>query len=178
MKKTITITAFIVFLSVCAYPQELDCDVSIDPLSLTGLSGQARENLVDFSGQVKQYLTTYHWTKEDLGGEKIRCTIQFTFLGAQNDNHYSVKTFVGAQRPIYKSAQSTPLIRLLDDKWDFDYIRSQAFVHDDVRFDPLMSFLDFYANVIIGYDFDSGDFEFSKPSAGTPYFQRALEIIN
>ena len=158
--------------------QELDCEITIDQQSLTGITSEARENLINFAQQVKQYMNSTHWTKENLSGERIKCILQVTFLGAQNDNHYSAKAFIGSQRPIYKSDRNTALARILDDKWEFDYIRNQSFIHDETHFDPLLSFLDFYANVIIGYDFASGDFGFSKPGGGAPYLQKATEIIN
>ena len=45
--------------------------------------------------------------------------------------------------------------------------------HDESRFDPLMSLLDFYAYVILGYDFDT-----YKAGDGTQFFQKAGEILN
>jgi hypothetical protein len=156
--------------------QELDCDVKLDMPSLTT---EARSNLDDFVAQIKQYMNSNRWTKEDLNGEKIKCTIEITVLSSSGDNHFTAKVFIGSQRPIYKlNGRSTATTRILDDKWEFSYIRNQSLTHDEYRFDPLLSFLDFYAYVIIGYDFDSGDFNFAKPGFGAPYFQKAFEIIN
>ncbi len=81
--------------------------------------------------------------------------------------------FIGSQRPIYKLGRSTAVTRILDDKCDFSYTKFESMNHDDSRFDPLMSLLDFYGYVILGYDYDS-----YKPGDGTQFFQKAGEILN
>ena len=172
----LAITLSAVMFCTTAVAQELDCDVKLEMPSLTT---EARSNLDDFAAQIKQYMNSYRWTKEDLNGEKIKCAIEITVLSSSGDNRFTAKAFIGAQRPIYKlNGRSTATTRILDDKWEFGYIRNQSLTHDEYRFDPLLSFLDFYANVIIGHDFDSGDFNLPKSGSGTPYFQKALEIIN
>ena len=42
-----------------------------------------------------------------------------------------------------------------------------------MTFDPLRSFLDYYAYLILGFDFES-----YKAGNGTPYFQKAVDIVN
>lgn len=172
----LALSLFAAMFCSAAFAQELDCDVKLEMPSLTT---EARSNLDDFVVQIKQYMNSYRWTKEDLNGEKIKCTIEITVLSSSGDNRFTAKAFIGSQRPIYKlNGRSTATTRILDDKWEFGYIRNQSLTHDEYRFDPLLSFLDFYAYVIIGYDFDSGDFNLPKQGAGSPYFQKALEIIN
>ncbi len=39
--------------------------------------------------------------------------------------------------------------------WAFTYTRGQNLIYDPNRFDELTSVLDFYANVILGYDYDT-----------------------
>src|SRR5262249_37319499 len=127
----------------------------------------------------KQYLNSVRWTREDFKGDKIKCAMQISFLQtSSSENHYSAKAFFGAQRPIYRSQRNSAILRIIDDQWDFTYVRGQSLTRDDYRFDPLISFLDFYSYIILGFDFDTGDFGYSKAEAGSPYFQKALEIIN
>ncbi len=171
----------ILWLAVCAFSlssllpaQEMDCDVT---MNTDALSSEVKDNLVDFVSQLKQYVNSYRWTKEDFGNEKIRCSMTISFIGKQGENHYIAQAFIGSQRPIYKTVRSTALLRIIDDKWEFDYVRSQSMVHSDYRADPLLNFIDFYVYLILGYDADSYKDTY-KAGMGTTYFQKALEIVN
>ncbi len=154
-----------------AVAQELDCEIT---MKQEGLPSQAIENLSDFVSQLTQYINSYRWTNVDLGGERIKCRMDIMFKGAPRPNHYVVQAFIGSERPIFQSSgQSTAVLRLLDDKWEFDYIRGNSLVHNEMNFDPLNSFLDFYAYLILGFDFES-----YKAGDGNPYFQKAADIVN
>lgn len=150
--------------------QELDCDVTVNFEQLTETP---KENLSDFAQQVRYYLNNYRWTKEDFEGDKIKCTINIFFQGTKGDNHFIAQAFIGSQRPVYSSDRNTALLRVMDEKWEFDYIRNQPLAHDEMRFDPMLSFLDFYAQIILGLDFDS-----YKAGDGTPFFQKGIDIVN
>jgi hypothetical protein len=65
------------------------------------------------------------------------------------------------------------LIRLRDDIWQFNYIKGQAMIHDDLRFNNLTSFLDYYAYMIIGFDDESWELKL-----GTKRFQKAQDVVN
>ena len=170
MKTLLLAAAAVLFFLQSSIAQEIQCTVTAN---LDALNGESRENLVDFVSNVEQYINTYRWTGEDLGGEKIACALNIQFQASPKDGRYTVQAFVGSQRKIFKSDRSTALIRILDDKWQFDYLRNQPLTHTEGRFDPLTSFLDYYINMIIGYDFDS-----YKAGDGTPYFQRAADIVS
>ncbi len=99
------------------------------------------------------------------------------FLSGTSDNRYAAQVVVVSQRPIYinndKSGKNTQVIRLLDERWEFSYVPSQSMSKDDYRFDPVTSFLDFYAYLIIGLDLET-----YTDLSGTRYFQKALNICN
>ncbi len=167
------ILAVVLLLSTLqsAFTQEIECTITTNVQSLTS---EARDNLGDFISQIQQYVNSYRWTNADLGGEKIKCSIEIQFKGSSREGHYNTQAFIGSQRQIFQSSgNNTAVVRIRDDNWDFDYIRSTPFVHSDARFDPLMSVLDFYVYIILGYDFES-----YKSGDGTPYFQKAYEISN
>jgi hypothetical protein len=60
---------------------------------------------------------------------------------------------------------------ILDSSWQFRYEKNQGIYFNQTDFDPLISFLDYYAYVIIGFDTDS-----YYKLGGTDYFQKALDI--
>ncbi|HLB00129.1 MAG TPA: DUF4835 family protein, partial [Bacteroidota bacterium] len=119
--------------------QELNCTVTINTDLLTS---EARENLQDFADQVQNYINSYRWSDEDIGPGKIEWTISISFQGSPSQNGYKAQAFIGSQRPIYRSEKNTALLRVLDDRWEFTYQRSQQMLHDEINFNPLLSFLD------------------------------------
>ena len=151
--------------------QEISCEVTLNLDALT--TAEARENLSDFKQQISTYINNHRWTREDFGDEKILCSMDILIQGATGSNQYMAKVFIGSKRPIYKSDKSTAVLRLVDDKWEFEYIRNQSLMHIDNRFDPLLSFIDFYIYLILGYDADT-----YARNGGTKYFEKANDIIN
>lgn len=166
--------ALLLVLALVAVPraaaQELECSVTINTDLLTA---EARENLADFVTQVQNYINSYRWTEEDLGGERIAWSLNISFQGSPRQNRYAAQAYIGSQRRIYNSEKNTALLRVMDDKWEFDYQPNQQILHDESVFDPLASFLDFYSYVVIGLDFESYSF-----GAGVPYLEKALNIVN
>jgi len=150
--------------------QELNCTVTINTDLLTS---EARENLQDFADQVQNYINSYRWSDEDIGPGKIEWTISISFQGSPSQNGYKAQAFIGSQRPIYRSEKNTALLRVLDDRWEFTYQRSQQMLHDEINFNPLLSFLDFYSYVIVGLDFES-----YREGDGLPYLEKAMNVVN
>jgi hypothetical protein len=161
----------IFLIAMVASAQEIECNLSLDIHALT--TSEARENISDFAEQLKDYINSYRWTSEDYGNEKVKCAITISFQGVNGNNHYIAQVIVGSQRPVNKSERNSPVIRLRDDNWEFDYIHNQSLQHITSRFDPLLSFIDYYIYVILGYDADT-----YTQNGGTPYFQKAQDIVN
>jgi hypothetical protein len=168
---------FILALLVCVFcfcstsVGQIEAQVTVNVEKITGSS---RDLLQNFAADVQSYINSNKWTSEDIGNEKIQCSITIFFVSVNGDNSYSAQLFLGSQRPVYKSQKNTAMLRLFDDTWDFAYIKNQPLYRDETRFDPLTSFLSFYMYLVLGYDFDS----YNPPLAGTPYFQKALSICN
>lgn len=157
-----------------AVSQELNCDVTIN---IENIPSAQRDYLKDFEANVEQFLNGYRWTNEDLGGDKINCVMSINFLTGASDYRYTAQVFVGSRRPIYvgndKSGKETIVLRVLDERWEFEYIPNRPLYHDEYRFDPLASFLAYYAYIIIGLDLET-----YVELSGTKYFQKALNICN
>jgi hypothetical protein len=136
-----------------------------------------RDNLRTFETDVARYLNDHRWTDEDMAGERIDCAINIIFLAGTADYQYTAQVFVGSRRPVYigndRSSRETALIRILDEKWEFQYVPNRPLYHDDYQFDPFADVLDFYAYLILGFDLDT-----YVELSGTPYFQKALNIAN
>jgi hypothetical protein len=79
---------------------------------------------------------------------------------------------VVSQRPVYNSDRLSPVLTVNDNTWSFNYERGQS-LYTQSTFDPITSFLDYYANIIIGLDWDT-----YEVSGGTPFFSKAFDIVN
>jgi len=141
-------------------------------MNVDQLPSSARDPLQNFAADVERYINSNKWTSEDIGNEKIQVSITIAFTSYTSPNTYDAQFFLGSSRPVFKSQKSTAMLRLFDDSWEFQYTKSQAFYRDETRFDPLMSFINFYMYLVLGYDFDS----YSPPLSGTPFFQKAIAI--
>ncbi len=131
-----------------------------------------KDLLRDFENDVKTYLSNYNWGTGN-PADKVKCTLNIFFQSVIGDNRYSAQVFIGSQREIFKSAQSTAVVRLFDGLWEFTYMKTRPLNHNLNTYDDLTSFLDFYMYLVMGYDFDT----YEKLS-GTPLFQKAADVAS
>jgi hypothetical protein len=110
-------------------------------------------------------------------GDRIACTFDIFFRSSPAENRYIAQVFVGSQRTVYANNEpterTTPVVRILDEKWEFIYQPGQRMRHDEFSAEPLTDFLDFYAYLIIGMDLES-----YETGSGDPSFRKALNICN
>jgi hypothetical protein len=160
-------------LTTSLVSQELSCKVTLN--SIESIQSPQRDYLRNFSSDIERYLNNTRFTNEDLNEEKISCNIEITFKSGTNNNRYQANVVIASQRPVYVgneiSDRTTPILRIADN-WEFTYIPNQRMNHDEMIFDPLTGFLDFYAYLIIGYDLET-----YVPMSGNSCFQKALNIV-
>ena len=168
LRRLLALVAFSL-LAGPALAQELNCRVSVN---ISALPGNEFSFLNDLRDEIEQYLNGRSWTDDRFEEqERIDCTVGITFTEARGLDRFIAQMVVGSRRPIYGTQQSTSVFQVVDTSWDFQYNRGQPLIYDPNRFDALTSLLDFYALLILGYDYDT----FSE-LGGTPFFQRARDI--
>lgn len=152
--------------------QELNCRVSVGYSQLSG--GTDFQFLQrDFAPAIEEYFNKHLWTEDKFEkDEQIGCSFYINITKAQGIDKFDVQVTVGASRPIYGTSVETQLFQISDSNWKFSYVQGQALIHDPNRFDPLTSVLDFYAYLILGYDYDS----FGR-LGGSTYFDKARSIV-
>jgi len=96
---------------------------------------------------------------------------ELTFVEALSNDQYRTHLSLVTRRPIYGTTQKTTVLQINDGDWQFKYVRNQPLLFDLNRFDPLTSTLDYYAYLILGYDYDT-----FLELGGTPYFEQARRI--
>lgn len=151
--------------------QELDCRVQIDR---SQLSGSEFSFLDDLEQQIQEYLNARNWTDDNFQQrERISCSFQIIILESISLSEFRSRLVVTSRRPIYGTAQSTPVLRVNDSEWEFEYGRGTSLTYDLDQYNALTSVLDFYAHLILGYDYDT-----FSPLGGTPYFEKARTVAD
>jgi len=151
--------------------QEINANVSLDQSQVNSTS---LNFLNDFTNQLETYLNDYDWVDAHFQKEeRIKADIQITLTGVDNNYNFDAHIVIRSLRPIYNSTQETALFFFNDENWTFNYTPNRSLVHDDLQFDDLTSVLDFYAYIILGWDFDS-----FEELGGTPYFSDAQNIVS
>jgi len=176
LKRLIKICFFAVLANTWVFSQELDATVDVD---LSAINIDVRDRLSNFKQDVQNYLNKTRFTDEDIVNDlrgkpyKIKCGFQFYFRSATGFDSYESQMVVNIQRNIYKTQNYTTTLRIKDETWAFTYIKGQSFYHDDLKYNSLTSFLDYYAYLAIGVDDDSWE-----PTLGTQRFQKAQNVVN
>ena len=160
---------FILLISTAAQSQELNCKVTINFESIPVVN---RELLSDFAQTIEDYLNKTRFT-DKWEGDKIECAFNIFFIGASSDINYSAQAVITSQRPIYNSPKNSLMLSINDGQWSFVYEKNQTLYPTQTVFEPLTSFLDYYAYIIIGFDMDSYD-----ELAGNSFFTKAFDIVN
>ena len=170
MRPTLAVLALLVLVCPDAVrAQMVDCAVQVN---YEAVSTSSKELLANFESDVRNYVNNYQWGEGD-PQEKISCTLNIFIKSVLDENQYAAQVFVGSQRPIYGSDQSTAVLRLMDESWEFTYIKDRPVDHNIYTFNSMGSFLDFYMLLILGYDYDT-----YERLGGTPYLRKAADIAS
>ncbi len=153
--------------------QELRCRVQIDDSQISGAESEF-DFLDDLERQIREYMNQRSWTDDAfLPHERISCSLQIVLQESISLSEFRARLVVTTRRPIYGTSQSSVVARVNDPEWRFEYSRGSSLNHDLDRYDPLTSVLDFYAYLILGYDYDT-----FSPLGGTPFFDRAQTVAD
>ena len=152
--------------------QEFNCAVNINDEQLEGTSyDYVKQTLAT---DLASYINEFRWTEtEVLEHERINCQISIILTSANTDYTYSAEAVISARRPIYGTMQETSSIIVSDQAWQFSYPEGRSLVHDELTFEALTGFIDYYAYLMLGYDFDS----FAE-LGGSDYFAKAQDVVD
>lgn len=163
----------LILISFQGIAQELNAIVTIN----VGPQVQTTDRAVfqDMKTALQQFLNSRKWTNDVFQThEKINCSILININTMPSIGVFSASVQVQSARPVFNSNYTSLLLNFADRDWEFEYIESQPLEYNDNTYiNNLTSMLAFYAYLIIGMDYDS----FSE-LGGTPYFQKALNVVN
>jgi hypothetical protein len=159
------------FSAFYANSQELKAVVSINTDQVTNVNTQIFTNL---EKQTLDFLNNTKFTEKEIKqNNKINCSF-FFIVSKFDSNNFEVSLQVNANRPVYNSTYTTPILNFNDKDVNFKYIEFENLNYDQNAFTSnLVSVLSFYANIIIALDADT----FSD-KGGTENLKTALNIAN
>ncbi len=153
-----------------AQAQEFLCTATVD---YRQLSGAKYTYLDELAREVEEYMNQHTWTTDRYQRhERIECSMQIVFQEAMTLTSFRARLILTSLRPIYGTTQNTRVFQVNDADWQFDYAQGTPLVFEIERFDPLTSVLDFYAYVMLGYDYDT-----FNELGGTAHLQKARRIM-
>jgi hypothetical protein len=170
MRKLLLI--FTIAFPLAGWGQELKCAVTINASQIqTSDAGIFK----DMENAIEQFMNTRKWTNDTYKNhEKINCNFLITISKMPSIGNFTASVQVQSARPVFNSNYTSLLFNFADREWEFEYIESLPLEYNDNTYTSnLTSMLALYAYLIIGIDYDS----FSE-LGGTPYFQKALAVVN
>lgn len=170
MRSVSTLLFLVVIIPSLA--QELNCTVTVnaDQIQTTD-----RSIFADMERSFANFLNSRKWTNDNLKShERISCNVFLNISRMPSIGSFTASAQINSARPVFNTNYETVVMNFADREWEFQYIESFPLEYNDNTYiSNLTSLLAFYAYVIIGMDYDS----FSE-LGGTPYFQKALAVVN
>jgi hypothetical protein len=168
---------WIILLLTCSFQvvkaQDLNARIQI----LAPKIQSANKRILDvLKTAMSDFLNGRKWSNDALRPqERIDCNWVITITDWDGSSpNFKAEAQIQSSRPVYNTSYNSTILNLSDKNFDFYYAEGQAIDFSDQNYiSNLSSLLAFYANVIVGMDYDS----FSK-MGGTPYYAKAQNILN
>jgi hypothetical protein len=172
MLRKIFISISLITLSVFASAQELNCSVQVITPTIQATDKSIYETL---QTSIREFLNNRKWTPDQyLNQERIECSILINIKSRLSTDEFEATIQVTSGRPVYKTSYKSPIMNLMDKDFTFRYVQDQTIDYDEAAVTTnLTAVLAYYANLIIGFDYDTYSVE-----GGTPYFTKAQNIVN
>jgi len=161
----------LIFCWINAYPQELNCKVVVNS---ERIATSDRQVFMDMEVAFSQFLNERRWTNDAFQNEeRIKCNLNMTIDEMPSIGSFRATVQIQSARPIYNSNYESIVLNFADRDWTFDYVESQPLDFNQNSYTSnLTSMLAYYANIVIGLDYDSfGEL------GGTKHFQLANNIV-
>ncbi|MCS6992013.1 MAG: DUF4835 family protein [Chitinophagales bacterium] len=158
-------------LALTAKAQELNCTVKVLAPNLQATDPKVFETLEQ---SITEFLNNRRWTNDNfLPKERIDCSMLISITQELASDRFAAQVTIQSSRPVFYSSYNSPLLYIVDKDIQFQYAQYQPLEYIENQFtSALIAFLAYYAYVIIGLDYDT-----FSPKGGTPYFQRAANIV-
>ncbi len=166
--KILLLSLVIGCMPVSNIAQDLNATVKVLTNDLTNPD---KPLVADLQIAVFNFLNNKKWCDDKVQiNEKIDCTFIIN-LKTQNSDNFSATVEIQSSRPVFGSSYNSILFRHLDN-WEFKYSLYLPLDYQDNAYtSQLTSLLAYYANLIIGLDYDS-----YAQDGGLNYYRKAKNI--
>ena len=171
LKKHLIFVGLLLF-SFPVLPQELKCQVQILSNQIQSSDKRIFETL---RNSINEFMNTRKWTDDIFGvNERLDCSILLNITEWNMVDEFKGTIQVQSRRPVYNSSYDSRLINFVDNNLHFRYLEYDPLeFSESTHISNLTSILAFYAYIVIALDYDS-----FSPMGGSPYFQKAQNIVN
>ncbi|MEL6695293.1 MAG: DUF4835 family protein [Bacteroidota bacterium] len=159
------------FLLLSTQAQELLVNVTVNAQGATNDQNVYQ----DLEDNIRNYFNTTAFTTDKYEGfERIRVNMAILIRQRPSSDRFICRATLQVYRPAYNSTYESISLFYRDDDFNFNYVPYQSLNYAENTYtDNLTAMLNFYAFLILGFDYAS-----FGPLGGVPYFQQARDIVN
>ena len=153
--------------------QELQAKITINHAQISGTEKGVFDNLQQ---TLQQFVNNRQWTHLQFQkNERIICNFNITVTKYDRDqNLFTCKALIQANRPVFNSAYTSTLYNNVDDDFTFRFAEYDQLEFNEQQIDnQLTALFAYYAYLIIGIDLDS-----FAPKGGEDILQRCMNLTN
>lgn len=153
--------------------QELQAKITINHAQISGTEKGVFDNLQQ---TLQQFVNNRQWTHLQFQkNERIICNFNITVIKYDRDqNLFTCKALIQANRPVFNSAYTSTLYNNVDDNFTFRFAEYDQLEFNEQQIDnQLTALFAYYAYLIIGIDLDS-----FAPKGGEDILQRCMNLTN
>ncbi|BDD00419.1 DUF4835 family protein [Persicobacter psychrovividus] len=173
MPKALLIIGCLLGFAPSLFAQELNCQVVVNA---ENIQTQDKRIFQDMERAFTQFMNNTQWTEDQFKTEeKIRCRVMINLKSMPSIGQFKGTASIQAVRPVYGSNYETvDFLFYADPNWSFEYNESQPMDYSPTNFTSnIVSLLSFYANIIIGTDYDT-----FEEKGGQQFFDAANQIVS
>ncbi len=172
MIKKLVFTFLLFIPTLLLTAQELNCKVQVIVPKLQTADPKIFKTL---ETSIFEFMNNRKWTNDIYSShEKIDCSILINITNELSSDKFSAQMTVQASRTVFSSSYNTVTFNYIDKDCVFEYVEYQPLEFSETQYlTNLTSMLAFYANIILGLDYES-----FGSHGGSPYLQKAQEIVN
>jgi Domain of unknown function (DUF4835) len=162
----------LLLLTPCLVAQEFNCQVSVIAPQVATAQPKVFQSL---EVAIKEFFQNRRFTSLNYApGERIDINLLLTISSQPAADRFEGSLQVIYARPVYGTDYNTPVLDLVDNNFQFNYLENvQVEFTPDRYITNLSSILGFYAYFILGVDADT-----YSPQGGSQFYTLAQQVVN
>ncbi|MCB0772131.1 MAG: DUF4835 family protein [Flavobacteriales bacterium] len=161
----------LLFAATVAQAQEFNCKVSVIAPKIQSTPERVFKSM---ETSIAQLMNTRRWTNLNFSPqERIDCNMLLTINEQASSSSFRGTLQVIYSRPVFGSDYMSPVVDILDNNVQFNFLENTQIEFSPERFtDNLSSVIAFYAYYILGVDADT-----FSPMGGTDLYKQAQTVV-